>query len=236
MSDIPLFPLEPLYPWFGACLGLLAGFIAWRVTLALAKARELAVPPLGPLWILAAGGFGAAALWRFGVEPHGAALVVFGAIACSTIAFDFAHRRIPNEWSLAIGLLGIADVAAGGRLVEGAATGAGGAALLWGFGALYGLVRGRAGLGLGDVKLVAGLGIWLGPVGLIWCFLAASIVTALAGAAALLLRRLADDPPFGPGLLAGAMLLLILGPPGAKPIEVLSESAILPAMTAFFLG
>lgn len=200
-------------PAAGVVLGLLAGHVALRVNRLLAAHRALAVPGPAILWWGLSGLYGGLALWRFGVSPHGAALAVFGAIAFATVAFDFAHRRIPNDWSLAIAVLGLLDAALAGRVVEALATGVGGAALLWIFGKLYALIRGREGLGLGDVKLVAGLGIWLGPVALVWCFMAASIVTAILGIAALMMRRLSDDPPFGPGLLVAALALAIAGPP-----------------------
>ncbi|MCF4166049.1 prepilin peptidase [Zavarzinia compransoris] len=200
-------------PAAGVVLGLLAGHVALRVNRLLAAHRALAVPGLGWLWWGLSGLYGGLALWRFGISPHGALLAVLGAIAFATAAFDFAHRRIPNDWSLAVAALGLLDAALSGRVVEALAAGIGGAALLWAFGRLYGMIRGRDGLGLGDVKLVVGLGFWLGPIALIWCFMAASLVTAILGAAALVMRRLSDDPPFGPGLLAAALALAIAGPP-----------------------
>ncbi|PWR18731.1 prepilin peptidase [Zavarzinia compransoris] len=204
-----------LHPYVGAVLGLLAGGIAWRVNGVLAAHRDLAVPRLGLLWLVLAGVYGGFALAQAGIQPHGAALVVLGAVALAVIGFDFHHRRIPNEWSLAIAALGLADALARDRLVEAAATGLGGALLLFGLAALYRLIRGRSGLGLGDVKLVVGIGIWLGPLGLVWCYLTASVATVVFALGALALRRLADDPPFGPGLL-GAMLVLLLT--GAPPL------------------
>lgn len=211
MSDIGLFPPGDFALPVGALLGLLAGLIAWRVNLGLAVARALAPPRLGLLAVLAAGGIGAAALARAGFSPHGFALVVMGGIGSAILAFDLSHRRIPNEWSAATALLGLADAFAAGRGWQGLATGIGGAAFLWAFGAAYARIRGREGLGLGDVKLVAGLGIWLGPVGLALCFMGASVVTVVFALGFLLFRRLADDPPFGPGLVSAMLLLLVSG-------------------------
>lgn len=208
MSDLAAF-----HPYAGAVLGLLAGGIAWRVNGVLAANRDLAVPRLALLWVILSGVYGGLALARFGLQPHGAALVVAGAIALAVIGFDFHHRRIPNEWSLALALLGAVDAYGGGRLVEALATGFLGAAILYGCAMLYGLLRGREGLGLGDVKLVVGIGIWLGPIGLIWCYALSSLTTAAIAITALALRRLADDPPFGPGLLGVMLVLLLTGVP-----------------------
>lgn len=59
-------------------------------------------------------------------------------------------------------------------------------ALLYGFGALYRRLRGREGLGLGDVKLAGAAAIWLD-----WRALSASIeLAALSGIALVLLARL----------------------------------------------
>ncbi|PWR24684.1 prepilin peptidase [Zavarzinia aquatilis] len=215
MSDIGLFDIDRFAPYVGALLGLIAGLAGWRINIALARARALPAPRFGLPAAFAAAGIAAAALARTGFAPHGYALIAMAGIGSAILAFDLDHRRIPNEWSLATALLGLVDAVATGRGWQGLATGIGGAAFLWAFGAAYAWLRGREGLGLGDVKLVAGLGIWLGPVGLALCFMGASLVTVVVALGFLAFRRLADDPPFGPGLVA-AMLLLLVG--GFAPI------------------
>lgn len=69
-------------------------------------------------------------------------------------------------------------------------------ALRWG----YARLRGREGLGLGDVKLCAAAGVWLGPLLLPWLFVAAGglalgclVLEALAGRG----REVSDALPFG---------------------------------------
>jgi len=205
--------LAIVHPAAGAALGLLAGLVIWRITAELARLRDLAPLRGGGFWLALACGFGALALWRLGMVPHGAALVVLGALAMAIIAFDLAHRRIPDELSLAVAVLGLADAWLGERLVPALAAGLGGALILWAASALYARRRGREGVGLGDVKLAVGLGFWLGPVGLVWCYMGASVATLVL---ALLLRLrgpLDDDPPFGPGFMAAALVLLMTGVP-----------------------
>lgn len=211
MSDIGLFDIDRFTPHVGAILGLIAGLIGWWINRLLARARALAVPRLGLPAALATALVAAVALGRAGFGPHGFALVAMAGIGGAILAFDLDHRRIPNEWSVATAALGLVDAVATGRGWQGLATGIGGAAFLWAFGAAYAWVRGREGLGLGDVKLVAGLGIWLGPVGLALCFMGASLVTVVFALGFLALRRLADDPPFGPGLVSAMLLLLVSG-------------------------
>lgn len=205
--------LAVVHPAVGAALGLLAGLVVWRIAAELARARDLAPLRGAAFWIMLSGVFGGLALWRFGVVGHGAALTVLGALAATVIPFDIAYRRIPDELSLAIALVGLADAWGGGRLVPALAAGLGGAALLWAASALYGRLRGREGLGLGDVKLTVGLGFWLGPVGLVWCYMGASVATIVAVLAVRLRGPLADDPPFAPGLLIAALAILLAGLP-----------------------
>lgn len=208
MADLAI-----VHPAAGAALGLLAGLVIWRITGQLARLRDLAPLRGGGFWLALAGGFGALALWRQGMVPHGAALVVLGALAVAIIAFDLAHRRIPNELSLAVAVLGLADAWLGDRLIPALAAGLGGALILWAASALYGRLRGREGVGLGDVKLAVGLGFWLGPAGLVWCYLGASVATLVLALALRLRGPLTDDPPFGPGFMAAALVLLMTGVP-----------------------
>ena len=72
----------------------------------------------------------------------------------------------------------------------------------------YRRLRGREGLGLGDVKFFAVAGLWLGPFGLP----AFMIVSGVSGVAfAMLWRRLGGGRgfPFGPALASGLFLCLL---------------------------
>ena len=67
------------------------------------------------------------------------------------------------------------------------------------------------GLGFGDVKLMAMIGAFLGPFGVVDTILAASIVGLLMGLAwAAVTRGFASPFGFGPAIAAGAMLALFL--------------------------
>ena len=86
---------------------------------------------------------------------------------------------------------------------------------LYGVGKLYHYIRGRDGLGLGDAKLLAAAGAWLGMEGVPTTLLIAS----LSGLGAALLGRLAGRPisadtrlPFGPFLALGTWLTWFYGP------------------------
>ena len=89
---------------------------------------------------------------------------------------DLADFLIPDEASLAIALLGLAQVAtlslvAGQSVVEcltslaaALVRGSAAAAFLWAIGRTFRLVSGREGLGFGDVKLMGASCIWLAPM------------------------------------------------------------------------
>jgi prepilin signal peptidase PulO-like enzyme (type II secretory pathway) len=67
------------------------------------------------------------------------------------------------------------------------------------------------GMGFGDVKLLAMIGAFLGPVGVIETIVAASAVGLLFGLGWALLRRSFASPfGFGPMLAAGALLTLLV--------------------------
>lgn len=122
-------------------------------------------------------------------------------------------------------LLGIAVTALLG-LSQGAATGKAlllshliaAAAGLLGFEALSALAEklmGRPALGLGDAKLAALMGAWLGPIGLLLAVGLAVFAGALIGAFGRLSGRLQRHQPFafGPFLALGAVAVWVLGEP-----------------------
>ncbi len=90
--------------------------------------------------------------------------------------------------------------------LSGAALGAG---LLWSVGAIYQRLRGVEAMGLGDVKMMAMVGAFTGPKGVVFTIFAASVAGAVVGLALIPLRgrSLRDALPFGcflaPAALAG---------------------------------
>jgi prepilin signal peptidase PulO-like enzyme (type II secretory pathway) len=67
------------------------------------------------------------------------------------------------------------------------------------------------GMGLGDVKLLAAIGAFLGPLGVIEAVLAAALLGLLLGGVLALRRGSAAAPfGFGPALALGALAVLLL--------------------------
>ncbi|RZA19767.1 MAG: prepilin peptidase, partial [Proteobacteria bacterium] len=79
---------------------------------------------------------------------------------------------------------------------------------------IYFLVRKEYGLGLGDVKLLAGIGGWLGYQSVLTTIFWASILGSIVGVGAILItrsRNLKLKLPFGPFLSIAAVLYLLFG-------------------------
>ncbi|SFH07638.1 prepilin peptidase [Methylobacterium gossipiicola] len=134
---------------------------------------------------------------------------------------DGRRQRIPNGLNLALFGGGLAYAALRGDGLGGALTGAVAAyALLYGLRAAYARLRGRPGLGLGDVKFVAAAVSWIGLPALPLLILTAS----LAALAALLVLRLSGRAirgdtrlAFGPFLVLGLHATLLVGAIPALP-------------------
>ncbi|WP_173922790.1 A24 family peptidase [Agromyces sp. Marseille-P2726] len=160
--------------------------------------------------------FGALAV-AFGLSWILPALLAFAAASTVLTLVDLAEKRLPN--SVVFPTLGVVAV----LLVP--ATWADGAwvRLLWAVGgaaamfAVYFLLAliSPSSMGMGDVKLALVIGLLLGWFGLnAWLIglLAAFVVGGLVAIVALILRRvtLRGSIPFGPSMLVGALIALLL--------------------------
>ena len=179
-------------------------------------------------------------VWTWGLSPLALKLCVFSAMTVALIFCDLEKRILPDEFTLGGTVIGLAfalwvpvpDVTAHASLwllgVEGAGErwlslaeaglGAGVPALfLWAGGWLYWKVREKEGLGLGDVKLIAMVGSFLGLRGALFTLVVGSLSGSVIGL--LYIKLTAKDAgtyelPFGTFLgvaaLAAALLSRIL--------------------------
>ena len=168
-----------------------------------------------------------------------AAWVAFGAsleamagfLVCSALValalIDLEHGLLPDRLTLGLLWAGLAyslapkSSAAGvpallpfpgpGQAIAGAIAGYG---FLWLINRVWRLLRNRDGLGLGDCKLLAAMGAWLGLDGLPLALAPAAVAGALTGLVMIALGRssLSAEIPFGPFLAAGGVFALFLGP------------------------
>ena len=160
---------------------------------------------------------------RFGLSPELPAYLYLGAVSLALALIDLDVRRLPNSIVLPSYVVGA------GLLALPAATGpdwpAAGRALLamavlfLVFFAIAYLYRG--GMGLGDVKLAGVLGLYLGWLG--WSSVVVGafggfLLGGLVGIALMVARRASrrTPVPFGPFMLAGALLAVFLADPIAS--------------------
>jgi leader peptidase (prepilin peptidase)/N-methyltransferase len=159
-------------------------------------------------------------LWK-GLGP-GAAFPIAGGFGLAMLVLfftDFDHQLLPDVVTLPGVAVGLAvswfnpflDGAGLNRVwlsLAGAALGSG---LLWGIGALYGRLRGVEAMGMGDVKMMAMVGAFSGPFGVLVTIFAGSVGGAVFGLALVPLRgrSLRDTLPFGCFLAPAALASLL---------------------------
>lgn len=158
----------------------------------------------------------AAGLWiRFGPTAELAVYFVFVAGLVAVTFIDIDHRIIPDSLSLGGVLAGFAaSFVTGVTWVDsliGIAVG-GGALLAVALG--YYLMTKREGMGLGDVKLLAAIGAFLGWKAVLFTIFVSSVVGSIVGVALMAARGsgLKLEVPFGPFLAFGAALHVFFGP------------------------
>jgi leader peptidase (prepilin peptidase)/N-methyltransferase len=156
---------------------------------------------------------------RLGINPALAAYVVFAVVAAALFLADLRAHRLPNRLTIpsyAVGLALLAGAAGLDDRWHGLVRAAGGAgALFAGYLVLH--LAAPAHLGRGDVKYAGVLGLHLGWVG--WSSVAVGaiggfLVGGLVSLGLLATRRagLRTHVPFGPSMIAGALLAIAVGP------------------------
>ena len=149
--------------------------------------------------------------------PQAALVAGLGLVLLAASVFDLKTRRLPNRLTAASAALAgaLAWIHGGAVLVEGLIAAAVSVLLLQGLRLGYAQWRGETGLGHGDVKLLAGLALWLGT----------ATPWAVVAASGLGLASVAVAPPkdgklaFGPFIAAGALLIGIWKETPAWPLR-----------------
>lgn len=148
-------------------------------------------------------------LWwvQFGQSIESVTILVL-TYAIIVIAFiDFDHQIIPNIITLPLIVLGVASRAFQGEIVEGLIGCLVGGGILLLIVLLY-----PKGMGMGDVKFLAMVGVFVGWYQVIWILFIGSIIGSLVMIPLLLFKKIDRKTPFAFGpFLVFATLLIIYG-------------------------
>ncbi len=177
------------------------------------------IAPLYPLIELASGLLAVHTAWRFGLQGSTLLLIGLGFAFLVLMVIDFYHYILPDVITLpgillgllcAFSPLGVAPLANGESAVLGVVAGGGG---LWLFAWSFEKITGKVGMGMGDVKLFAMIGAWLGWQSLPLTLFLAGVLGSVAGIGWILLagRDRTLPIPFGPYLVMAAWIYLLYG-------------------------
>lgn len=208
--------------------------VSWALLAGRCRDCGTPISPRYPAIELLSGCLWVAAGIAFGISWRALAAVALFYLVLLLGAIDLDTMRLPNALVAIVAAVGLAGatvsqltgtlivpltppVGSGpvaaplSQAVLGVALGAGMTALI-GYG--YGRVRGQAGFGMGDYKLLAAAGLFLGPYVLV-ALLAGSLLSLVAVVG---MSRDGDAPvgrrriPFGPFLAAGIVVAALAGP------------------------
>lgn len=191
--------------------------VSWLLLGGRCRACRTPISPRYPLVEALTGILFAGSVLKYGAAASAIAAAAFCAAMVALAGIDLEHFLLPDRITLpgiALGLvlrpwLGWGSV---GSALQGALFGAG---LLLTFAGLWKLWKGVDGMGLGDVKMLAMVGAFLGPYGVVVTLVAASLFGSVVGLALLAHGAvgLGGKLPFGVFLAAGALLALFAGEP-----------------------
>lgn len=162
-----------------------------------------------PLVELVTGLLAWALVVRFGPTPWAAFQFVFAAALLAVTFIDLDHLIIPDVISLpgiVVGLLGQLLLPQGDVVQALIAVAAGGGSF-WLIAFLFEKLRGVEGMGGGDIKLLAMIGAFTSPFGVLQTVLVGSLVGSVVGIAYLAATRKGNQTriPFGPFLAFGGL-------------------------------
>ncbi|MEG3641141.1 prepilin peptidase [Magnetococcus sp. PR-3] len=171
-----------------------------------------------PLMELLGGLLGVMAIYRFGLTAEGWLILLFGLALLTLSAIDMENQILPDMITYPLLIIGL--ICSGLPIlgtpfptfmdaVLGVIGGAGGLLLLI---EVWYRFTGRVAMGLGDVKLVAVFGAWMGWQSLYFILFGSALMGALMGGSWLIIagRDRQTRIPFGPFLALMAWIYLFL--------------------------
>ena len=190
--------------------------VSWVLLRGRCRACGVPIPAVYPLLELASGVLFVVVALTF-EDPWTAALLApFLALLVAISVIDFRTKKIPNRlvyptYLVAAAALVVADLT--GSELDAIRAGIG--FLAYGIGLLAIALISPRGMGMGDVKLAALIGLVLGALGLRYVAVAAAVGVAIGGVASLIALLAGAGRktriPFGPFLAAGAAVAAFAG-------------------------
>lgn len=200
----------------GLCLGLLGDVLVRRTLPQLASSPS---PAQRTTTAVATVMLCALLAWRFGPAPALPAFLLLAVAGVQLVRIDVLHHLLPNR--LVVPLLGAgmmllvgASVALGGW--EKLARGLAGGVILFVLYFILALISPKS-LGMGDVKLAAPLGLYLGYLGWAQLFYGGALGFVAGGIASafVVLKNRGNKPmevAYGPSMLAACLAVILLFP------------------------
>lgn len=155
--------------------------------------------------------------FEFGASWSTLFLLIFSWSLLALTMIDYDHQLLPDDITLPLLWLGLLASVLGtgtgvtpGDAIIGAIVGY---LALWSVYWAFKLLTGREGMGYGDFKLLAVLGVWLGWQQLLVIILLSSLVGAIVGTLLMVIQRRDRNVPipFGPYLAGAGFITLIWG-------------------------
>lgn len=192
------------------------------------------IPLRYPMVELATGAAFAVCAAKFGLTAVGFKYALFAAVMIDLVATDLEERILPDEFTLGgtlaglviaafvpmpielahliLPLLGIHLGLVWVSIVEAAVAAAFASGSIWFMGWIYLKMRHREGLGLGDVKMIAMIGAFLGLEAALVTLIVASLLGAVGGYVYITVKKESAatyELPFGSFLGVAAMLVAV---------------------------
>jgi leader peptidase (prepilin peptidase)/N-methyltransferase len=176
------------------------------------------ISPRYPLLELATGLLFAGAALRFESAYTAGVMAVLFMVLEAVAVIDLEHQIVPNRILYPSLIAFVILVAAGAAIGDDMELGTAGIGFLaFGGGLLLVALVSPGGMGMGDVKLAALIGLVLGALGLRYVMVAAAVAILAGGLGAIALMAITGASrkakiPFGPYLAAGAVVAAFLAP------------------------
>jgi leader peptidase (prepilin peptidase) / N-methyltransferase len=217
-------PLRRSIVWPGSACGSCGHMLAWFENVPVVsylilrgrcRACRAAISLRYPLVELLTAAMFAGAWWYYGPSTLLVSRLMFGCALIVLFAIDLEHHLLPNVITLPGIFVGFAFslFAEPGWMASLAGILVGGG-VLWGIAEAYYLIRHEEGLGMGDVKMLAMIGAFVGWKLMLITLMMASFAGSIVGIILIVSKRggMKYALPFGTFLALGAALAATIGP------------------------